>query len=48
MTEPLIVDTNQLNAASIILGKAGTTTPYPRMDERCPSLPPAFARPAGC
>jgi hypothetical protein len=32
----------------IILRKAGTTTPYPHMDEHCPSLPPEFARPPGC
>lgn len=35
-------------ARSIVLGKAGTVKPYAHMDERCPSLPPAFARPAGC
>jgi hypothetical protein len=33
---------------SIILRRAGTTVPYAHMDEHCPSLPTAYARPAGC
>jgi hypothetical protein len=33
---------------SIILTRAGTTQPYAHMDERCASLPTAYARAEGC
>jgi len=33
---------------SFTLAGAGTVAPYAHMDETCPSLPTAYARPAGC